>query len=87
MGEIGGLGTGARTDNQRNVVILLMRAEPCDLVNNRRQHRLRRQLPASFQPFHQTLFAELFLGGIARLGDSIGVEHERVSTRELDFAD
>ena len=52
----------ARPHGQRDVVELFRRTEPADIVDNRRQQRLRRQLPIALQRLGEALLPKLFSG-------------------------
>jgi hypothetical protein len=68
--------------NQRNVVLLFIRAELPNLIDNRRDHGLWGQFPMPVQRFDQARFSELLTRIVERFGDPIGVEYQHVSREE-----
>src|SRR5579863_3919316 len=72
----------APRQNQRDVVILLMRAELPDLVDNRPDGSARRLTAMPSDRFDQAVLAEFLFCVIKGFGDAIGVENQRVSRTE-----
>jgi hypothetical protein len=72
-------------DNQGDVVMLLLSAEPLDVGNDRGDNGLRGLFAVPPQAFGQTLFSEFFLRVVAGFGDPICVEREDVAGLELAF--
>ena len=81
LGRIGAL--FAPSDQQGDVVALFVRTELANLVDKRSQQTLRRQVPVLAQGFNQTRFAEFFAVRVERLGDTVGVENQGVSGKEI----
>ena len=77
----------ALRDDQRNVVMLFVGAEPANFVHNGREQLARWKGPVAAQGFHQALFTELFAVRAKGFGDAVGVQGEGVSGIELAFFD
>ena len=65
--------------NNRDVVLLLIRAELPDLFNNRINQDAGGTLTTTAQDLHQTWFSELFCITVRRFCHAIGVEQKSIS--------
>ena len=65
--------SSALANDQSDVIVLFMRAELFNSIDNRRYHRLWRQFSVRFERFDQTPFAELFPCLVERFGHSVGI--------------
>lgn len=65
-------------NNHGDVVVLFLRAELPNPIDNRRNRGLRRQFSAPPKRFEQARFSEFLSGIVERFGDAIGIERERV---------
>src|SRR5262249_27282645 len=74
-------------DYQSDIIVLFTSAELLNIMNNRRQQGLRREVARSPQGFDQALFSELLFSLTKGFGYAVTVEYERVSWRELAFLD
>ena len=72
-------------DDQRNVILLFIRTEPPDLLNNRTNQGLRRKLAIPTQRSNQTLLSKFFSAIVRRFSYAIRVKHEYISGKELPF--
>jgi len=63
--------------------VLFTRAELFKSIDNSSYHHLWRQFSVRFEPFNQTLFAELFPRFVERLGHTVGIQYKHVSFEEL----
>ena len=60
-------------DNQGNVVVLFVRTESADLVDNGGEERLRRKGAVPAQGFDEAGFAKFLAGIVERFGDAVGI--------------
>src|SRR5882762_3053384 len=73
-------------NDQRDVVVLFLRAELLNLSNNRVHRALRRKPAIAPQRFNQAPFAEFLLLRVVGFGDAISVKRERVSSAKPALA-
>src|SRR6267378_7262470 len=66
-------------NDQRDVVVLFLRAELLNLSNNRVHQALRRKPAIPPQRFNQAPFAEFLLLRVVGFGDAVSVKGQRVS--------
>jgi len=85
-GSIASVGK-ALGDDQGDVVVLLVGAEPADFVNDGGEKIAGRKRAVAAQSFHQALFAELLAMGAKCLGNAIGVKRQGVARKKLAFFD
>jgi hypothetical protein len=71
--------SSALANDQSDVVVLFTGAELFNPIDNRLYHRLWRQLSVPFEPFDQTLFAEIFPCFIERFRHSVGIQYKGVA--------
>ena len=86
---LGGLNSPLRRfgDDERNVVVLLVRAEPLNLIDNSREQLLRRKSAMAAKGGNQALFAKFFVSGVKRFGDAVGVKGKRIARAKNGLAD
>jgi len=65
--------SSALANDQSDVIVLFMRAELFNSIDNRRYHRLWRQFSVRFERFDQAPFAELFPCLVERFRHSVGI--------------
>jgi hypothetical protein len=71
--------------NQGDVVMLFPRAEHLNFSNNRRDQGLGRHVTIALHCFNQPFLAEFFARRVERLRNSVGVQDERVSVKDVTF--
>src|SRR5215467_5596697 len=74
-------------DDERDVVVLLVRAEALDFVDNGSEQFLRRKGAMAAKRCDKALFAKFFAGGVEGFGDAIGIESQSVARAKIRFAD
>ena len=72
-------------DDQSHVVVLFLRTETADVFVNGGDQISCRQLAMGLQRFDEPSFAELVILSVEGLGDSIGVDRQKISRKELEF--
>src|SRR5579864_7079426 len=73
-------------DDQRDVVVLFVRAELPNLIQYRGQQSLARQFAMPSQALDQAPLAEFFSGCVRGFGHSIGVERKHVAGEDFTFS-
>jgi len=74
-------------EDEGDVVVLLVRAEAVDVLDDAGHGGLRGGMAVAGEGLNEAVFAELFAGGVGGFGDAIGVERESVAAAEMAFAD
>jgi hypothetical protein len=74
-------------NNQRDIVVLLVRAELAHFIDDRCNRRLCGLVPMAPQGIDQALVSEFLSRIVERFGDAVGVEYEGVSRAEQAFVD
>jgi hypothetical protein len=72
-------------DDQRHVVVLFLRTETANVFVNGGDEISCRPLTMGLQRLDEPSFAELLVLGVEGLGDSIGVDRQKISRKELEF--
>ena len=75
----------ALCNDQRDVVVLLVRAELFDFIQDRGQQFMWRELVISQQAFNKSLFSEFLPLNVECFGDAIRIQHKGVSREEHAF--
>ena len=75
--------SSALANNQSDIVLLFMRTELFDVLDNRCYQRLWRQFSMPFERFDQAVFAEIFPCIVERFGHAIGIKYKGISGEEL----
>ena len=70
-------------DDEGDIVVLLVRAELADFVDDRGAQSFARKPAVTAKRVDEALFSKFFARGAEGLCDAIGVEEERVAQREL----
>src|SRR5262249_20169665 len=77
----------ALTHNQRDVVVLVPRAELADLAHDSRQYFLRREAAMAIQRIGQALLAVLLSIVVERFRHAVGIKREDVAGTERTLVD
>jgi len=74
-------------DDESDVVVLLVRAEAANFVDDGCEELLRRETTVPMQGGNEALFAELFASLVEGFRDAVGVEGEGIARAKSGFAD
>jgi hypothetical protein len=74
-------------DDQGDVIVLFVRAEGADFVDDGGEKRLGIQVTMATKGCREAGFAKFLTGRVEGFGDAVGVENERVAGTDLAFGE